>query len=230
MSDSLNTLFGKVEITEVTVFFIQETIISGVYLFQVRRMFKPSEAFQRRRTRQVLKNLIYANIFIIFLDVVHLCAEYSGIWMFQHTYKALLYSVKLKIEFVILNQLVDVTKGGRDPQSYIHSDISSRETGHNAFDLRSHVDTTRKSKARARSCHVSPSSDAAPSPNAQVVENDCILKTTQFVIQVHDTEPEGGAIENANIIEPRALPNAVTRHGNSRSPTSSEINIVVNGA
>src|SRR4051812_6232143 len=99
--------------TQVTVFFIQELILGAIYLFQTWRLLKSSQIFGQERARQVLKRLIYANTFIIFLDIGLLCVAHTGtlipgVWA---PYKGFAYSVKLKIEFVILNQLKEIAGG-----------------------------------------------------------------------------------------------------------------------
>jgi hypothetical protein len=44
------------------------------------------------------------------LDITILGLEYSGLYVIQTAYKALVYSIKLKFEFSILNKLVDLTQ------------------------------------------------------------------------------------------------------------------------
>lgn len=59
----------------------------------------------RKKTRQVLRHLIYVNIFIICLDCSLMGLCYSGFFFLQGFYKAAIYAVKLRTEFTILNQL-----------------------------------------------------------------------------------------------------------------------------
>jgi hypothetical protein len=58
-------------------------------------------------------SLIYVNAIIVFLDLTILGLEYSGLYDIQTAYKGLVYSVKLKLEFSILNRLVELTKNGK---------------------------------------------------------------------------------------------------------------------
>jgi hypothetical protein len=62
------------------------------------------------RARKVVTHLIYVNIMVILMDVTLLGTEYSGHYEIQTTYKAAVYSVKLKMEFSILNQLPEITQ------------------------------------------------------------------------------------------------------------------------
>jgi hypothetical protein len=52
-------------------------------------------------------------VVIILLDITVLALEYSNLYDIQTSYKALTYSVKLKLEFSILNRLVELTKSTR---------------------------------------------------------------------------------------------------------------------
>ena len=61
---------------QVTAFAIQEFIISGLYVYETRQILKPGETFHKKRTRRVMRHLIYVNILII---IIHLMA--SGLMM-----------------------------------------------------------------------------------------------------------------------------------------------------
>lgn len=91
-----------------TGFTIQETIISGLYLYEARRILRPGKVFQKKQTNEVLKHLIWVNAFVIFLDAALLATEYAGLFSIQTVFKAAVYSVKLRFEFVVLNQLMDI--------------------------------------------------------------------------------------------------------------------------
>lgn len=60
-----------------------------------------------------MTHLIWVNVIIVFLDLTILGLEYSGLYDIQTAYKGLVYSVKLKLEFSILNRLVELTKNGK---------------------------------------------------------------------------------------------------------------------
>ena len=100
-------VYNVYEKVQMTGFTIQETIISGIYLWETRRILRPGKAFQRTKTRQVMWHLIWVNVFIIFLDAALLATEYANLFTVQTVFKAAVYSVKLRLEFVVLNQLMD---------------------------------------------------------------------------------------------------------------------------
>lgn len=102
-------IYEKVQMTGFT---IQETIISGMYLWEARRIMRPGKVFAKQQTNEVLKHLIWVNAFVIFLDAALLATEYAGLFSIQTVFKAAVYSIKLHFEFVVLNQLMDIV-GGR---------------------------------------------------------------------------------------------------------------------
>ena len=61
-----------------------------------------------------MRNLIYVNVLVIVLDIAVMCTQYAGLFEVHVVFKAAVYSVKLFVEFVVLNQLTEVTMSGRD--------------------------------------------------------------------------------------------------------------------
>lgn len=101
-------IYEKVQMTGFT---IQELIISGLYLWETRRLLKSHKHFHEGNTRQVMLHLVWVNVFIIFLDMALLSTEYASLFMIQTVFKAAIYSIKLRFEFVVLNQLMEIVKG-----------------------------------------------------------------------------------------------------------------------
>jgi hypothetical protein len=104
-------IYNIYEKVQVTAFCIQEFIISGLYVYETRKFLKPSETFRERRAKRVMKHLIYINLLIIFMDMALLVTEYANLYEIQTTLKGAVYGVKLKLEFIILNQLMEISKG-----------------------------------------------------------------------------------------------------------------------
>ena len=95
--------FNVMEKLQMTAFCSQEFIISGVYVYSTIRLLKP---VYHGRTRKVMTQLIWINLIIIGMDVCLLAMEYSNIYTIEATLKAMVYSIKLKLEFAVLNQLM----------------------------------------------------------------------------------------------------------------------------
>src|ERR1700761_3780246 len=96
------SIYEKIQIT---IFFLQESIISGIYVFSITRLLQPAGDVKGKSIRTAMIHLIYINVIIILLDLSLLATEYAGHYEIQTLYKATLYSIKLKLEFRILNQL-----------------------------------------------------------------------------------------------------------------------------
>ncbi|KAF2178601.1 hypothetical protein K469DRAFT_598876 [Zopfia rhizophila CBS 207.26] len=114
------------EKVQVTIFFIQECIISGIYVWKTVILMRSEVNIRGRASRMVMTHLIWVNLIIIALDITLLAIEYAGYYDIQTTYKAAVYSVKLKMEFSILNRLLDLFHGrihdsSSDPRSRSHN-------------------------------------------------------------------------------------------------------------
>lgn len=105
---------------------MQEAALSILYIYQALKflqstslLYKPSIASSpslsrttdAARRRSVLYRLIYINIFIIVLDIALLGINSADLFYLQGSFKPCVYGVKLKAEFVILNSLIESTRG-----------------------------------------------------------------------------------------------------------------------
>ncbi|KAI1338917.1 integral membrane protein [Xylariaceae sp. FL0016] len=103
---------------QLTVFFVQETLLSALYIYQTRKhlrsttllvkssQFLDSSDRSETESKSVLHHLIYTNILVIILDIALLGIQYADQFYLQGAFKPCVYGVKLKLEFVILNRLV----------------------------------------------------------------------------------------------------------------------------
>lgn len=100
-------IFDKVQ---VGIFFVQESIISGLYIYETVRLLGPAGEITQDPFRKLLVHLILVNILVLVFDATLLGTEYSGNFEIQTTYKSAIYSIKLKVEFSVLNRLVSIVK------------------------------------------------------------------------------------------------------------------------
>lgn len=56
--------------------------------------------------------LIFINLICIIMDIVLICLEYANKYVGEASIKPMIYAIKLRIEFTILNQLMSMTKAG----------------------------------------------------------------------------------------------------------------------
>ena len=106
-----NPGFQVMERLQMTVFCLQEFIISSIYVWATVKLLRP---VYRQRTRNVMLQLIWINALIIAMDVVLLAMEYGGNYYVEATLKPAVYAIKLKLEFVVLNQLVRLANSSQN--------------------------------------------------------------------------------------------------------------------
>lgn len=102
------TIFDKVQIA---IFFVQEALISIVYIYETIRLLGSGGEIKRKPLRRLLAHLLLVNLVVLILDITLLGIQYAGDYEIQVAYKAAVYSIKLKIEFSVLNRLVSVVQG-----------------------------------------------------------------------------------------------------------------------
>lgn len=107
-----------------TAFCIQEFIISGVYVWSTIRLLRP---VYHGRTRKVMMQLIWINLIIIGMDVCLLAMEYSNIYDIEATLKAMVYSIKLKLEFAVLNQLMTLANSSVNAHQMLQIEDGNNE-------------------------------------------------------------------------------------------------------
>jgi len=71
--------------------------------------------------KTVLWQLIYANSLIIALDIVLLGIQCANLFYLQGAFKPCVYGMKLKIEYVILNRLINIIQRPSGGRIYISS-------------------------------------------------------------------------------------------------------------
>jgi hypothetical protein len=99
---------------QMTAFTVQEVLISCVYLWETRKVMR---VIFDGKARKWMWQLVAMNVLLLLLDVALLAMEYLDLYMIQTTFKSLLYSIKLKIEFAVLSQIVRVIQARGQPGS-----------------------------------------------------------------------------------------------------------------
>ena len=111
-----------------SIFFVQEAILSSIYIWKALDILKLSE---RERCHRTMWQLFSINVIIIVLDIALLSVEFASLHVIQQTIKGPIYCVKLKLELAILNKLVDV------------SSINARATAFTFGDTNDFLDPTK---------------------------------------------------------------------------------------
>lgn len=120
---------------QVTGFCIQDLVLCGIYVRQAARIMKPILAFRDRAERRVIIHLLVVNIVVLVLNLLLLIVEYQFHYV-QISFKTVVYSIKLKLEFTVLNRLRLLIKrhpyAGRIARSLVCQDGSFDPTSSHA--------------------------------------------------------------------------------------------------
>jgi len=147
---NINLIWDRVQLT---VFFVQETALSLLYIWQARKYLRNSSLLSQppyatarsgtptagggggsgsgsEGTKRVLLHLVFANTMVIALDVALLGVQYADLFYLQGAFKPCVYGVKLKVEFAILNRLVEIVRArGRGGMVSYYPDLGDSRGG-----------------------------------------------------------------------------------------------------
>ncbi|KPM34110.1 hypothetical protein AK830_g12460 [Neonectria ditissima] len=226
--------YSIMEKIQVTVFFVQEIIISSFYIVETVKLMRLERTMGNgRASRRLMNHLILVNLVIILLDITILGLEYADQYQYQTSYKAFVYSTKLKLEFTILNRLVEMTTGNKDGSSGPRSrtqptgnrtgialdtyigDAASKPTGdvsYQAYAMGGGEDG-RESERRD-----------------EMHRDDRVMMTTEIVVEREDRhdEEEAGSI-GRNSSADSTIGRAKTFDGGTLSKSSSELHLATRG-
>jgi hypothetical protein len=135
--------YSIMEKTQMVGFFLQELILSAIYIREAVRLLKLSEtvhddarSFQEdsghghlknSRVRKTIYQLLAINVIIIIMDLALLAVEFANLYLIETTLKGVVYSIKLKLEFAVLGKLVQFVRnraassGSSDPRQHSHT-------------------------------------------------------------------------------------------------------------
>ncbi|PQE11613.1 integral membrane protein [Rutstroemia sp. NJR-2017a WRK4] len=117
--NGFNLVWDRIQLT---VFFVQETLLSLLYIYETRKYLSAKSFLRQRRTSSTTTNrdtnnnttvfwhLIFMNLLVIVLDIVLLGIQYAGYFQLQGAFKPCVYGIKLKVEFLVLNSLIKTTQ------------------------------------------------------------------------------------------------------------------------
>ncbi|KAL8769868.1 MAG: hypothetical protein Q9209_004306 [Squamulea sp. 1 TL-2023] len=101
--------FDIMERIQLVGFSLQECLISTVYIVSTVRILG---SVYHSMTRKVMLQLILINVVCIGMDIVLIGLEFTSKYMAQASIKPMIYAIKLKLEFTVLNQLMGLSKAG----------------------------------------------------------------------------------------------------------------------
>ncbi|KAJ5134624.1 hypothetical protein N7448_000356 [Penicillium atrosanguineum] len=96
--------FNIWEKVQLTVFFVQEIIISTIFIVAAMRLMRLNPTWTKRRSNLMFQ-LLTMNFAIIAMDVSLLTLEFLSLFILQTVLKVFFYTVKLKLEIAVLSRL-----------------------------------------------------------------------------------------------------------------------------
>ncbi|MCJ1372836.1 hypothetical protein MMC20_004061 [Loxospora ochrophaea] len=109
-------------------FTIVESIISGIYIWTLSKLLSLKPELRQQR---VFLDLILVNLLVITFDIIVVVLVYLNQTNVSHVLQSFSYALKLRLEFVVLNQLMAVAARGLQPAAltaekrYYHPSTSS---------------------------------------------------------------------------------------------------------
>ncbi|KAJ5886003.1 uncharacterized protein N7473_008677 [Penicillium subrubescens] len=99
-------IFDRIQLTG---FCMQDFIICGIYIREALRALGPVLEVRGKEGRKVIVHLIWVNVLVVILNCLLLITEYK-LHYIQVGFKTVVYSIKLKLEFSVLNRLRSLTR------------------------------------------------------------------------------------------------------------------------
>lgn len=132
MADYWTPKFNIMERFQLMGFCVQEFVISTIYILSTVRLLG---SIYHSMTRKVMLQLLLINCICIGMDVILIGLEFTNNYVGEASIKPMIYAIKLKLEFAVLNQLMGLTKAGFTEENHWQGrDNLSRE--HASHELR----------------------------------------------------------------------------------------------
>ncbi|KAI0422317.1 hypothetical protein F5X98DRAFT_149004 [Xylaria grammica] len=106
METPVTAAFDGMEKSQLVILALQEAILSGLYVYEWSSMRKQMEITKGRKVRTLFHELVWLFVVVFALDVSLIIIQFANLFQIQTTYKPVVYSIKLKLEFFVLNNLV----------------------------------------------------------------------------------------------------------------------------
>lgn len=107
-----------------TIFTLQETILSSLYIYHTIRFLNIGYPMH---TRKVMGLLLCVQVLVVALDAMLTAFDFIDWFTLKCTVHPFIYAIKLKLEFIVLNQLQTLVKRGFTPGLGLASDLPVSE-------------------------------------------------------------------------------------------------------
>ncbi|KAB8231132.1 uncharacterized protein BDW43DRAFT_302007 [Aspergillus alliaceus] len=106
-SRRLGTAYNIMTLAQLIAFCIQESLISIIYIWETTKLLRLRS---KHSYIHILVQLLVMNIAIVLLDMAIIGIQLAGYYTFQAMFRHVTYSIKLKLEYFVLNQLIQIAK------------------------------------------------------------------------------------------------------------------------
>ncbi|EEH44220.1 uncharacterized protein PADG_00509 [Paracoccidioides brasiliensis Pb18] len=171
--------YNIMEKIQMTGFCIQEFIISTLYIWETVDMLKLSPD---NGNRKIMYQLLGINLIFILMDIGLLAVAYANLYVYETTLKAMIYSVKLKLEFAVLGKLVHLVNS--------HSWSPEFSTGPNGYP--DFVDPNRITSDVSHAPRIT-----APTPKPPWLQSEDVTDATMIVADLPDRRPSTYTAEHS---------------------------------
>lgn len=104
-------VFDVLEYVQTACLSFQESLIGIIYVLEAMRALKPMRPIKGDKVRMMIKELVAQCVLVILLDMSLMVVEYNGNYFsLQTTYKGVIYSIKLQVEAIVLNNLTSLVR------------------------------------------------------------------------------------------------------------------------
>ena len=110
--------YPAMEKMQIVGFAVQETIISTIYVYQTHKLLGGS---YNATTRKSIRLLIIVQVLCVALDIPFIVLAFMDLFIIKVTLASFAYAIKLKMEFLVLNNLLEISRNGIAPQGIQHS-------------------------------------------------------------------------------------------------------------
>ena len=110
--------YPAMEKMQIVGFTVQETIISIIYVIHTHKLLGGS---YNETTRKSIRLLITVQVLCVALDIPFLVLAFADLFIIKATLTSFAYAVKLKLEFLVLNNLLEISRNGMAPRDIQHS-------------------------------------------------------------------------------------------------------------
>lgn len=196
---------------QVVGFSIQETIISLLYIYHASRFLKD---VYTKQTHQVMQLLIFAQLTAIIFDICLVIVDCNNMFTLKIIIHPFAYAIKLKMEFIVLNQLLALIKHGFAPGEFPAPDEESPDiSGPTTARSGKHgplgqIDTSASGEAQKMCLDsrvaIRDMENQMPAPLAGQTYADMIIPTIDSTLPM--SEPEGGRPALTQTLEESHMP------------------------